>query len=209
MNNVILLGGGGHCRSVIDVIESTDLIVKGVLDVQGKIGQIVCGYPIIGAIEEIQKFISPNHKYFISVGQIDNGGTRNRLYDMVTALELELTTIIDPSAYLSNHATLGKGSIIMKCSVINANAKIGLNSIINTGAIIEHDVNIGDHCHISTASTLNGGVSVGNNCFIGSGAVILQNVEIVSNTIIGASSLVLKSISIPGIYVGCPAKKIK
>ena len=49
--------------------------------------------------------------------------------------------------------------------------------------------------------------NVGNNVSIGSNATILP-VDICDDVVIGAGSVVTKSISVPGVYAGCPAKKL-
>lgn len=49
--------------------------------------------------------------------------------------------------------------------------------------------------------------NIGNNVSIGSNATILP-VDICDDVVIGAGSVVTKSITEPGVYAGCPAKKI-
>ena len=44
---LILVGGGGHCKSVIDVAESAGYTILGILDKPEEIGKHVFGYEVI------------------------------------------------------------------------------------------------------------------------------------------------------------------
>jgi sugar O-acyltransferase (sialic acid O-acetyltransferase NeuD family) len=207
-DSLILIGGGGHCRACIDVIESAGITIAGILDKEGK-GKNVLGYPVIGSDDQLKKLKEEGHSFIITVGQIKTAELRIRLYRELKALGASLVTIIAPSAHISRHAMIGEGSIIMHQAVVNAAARVGVNSIVNNKALIEHDCLIGDHCHISTAAVINGGCTLGNGVFIGSNAVLVQGVQIANEVVIGAGSVVVKNIEYPGIYAGQPARSIK
>ncbi|MEA3495096.1 MAG: acetyltransferase [Bacteroidota bacterium] len=207
---LILIGGGGHCKSCIDVIEKEKKFqIVGILDVELKIGDEVLGYKIIGSDENIYDFSKKYSNFFITVGHIKYVSLRKKLFDKLKELNLKLPVIISPKAVVSEHAVIGEGSIISHNSVINAEAKIGKNNIINTGAIIEHESEIGNHTQISTVAIVNGQCKIGSRCFIGSNVVINNNLEIADDVIIGSGSVVINSIKESGIYVGNPAKRIK
>lgn len=207
---IILVGGGGHCISAIDVIESNKQYeIKGILDMPDKVGQSILGYPIIGSDDQIQELVSHTPNFLITVGQIRNAKIRKKIVEKVILVKGELPVISSGLAYISRHADVEDGTILMHGAVINAGAKIGKACIINSKALIEHEATVGDFTHISTASILNGQVSVGSNCFIGSNTVIANNITICDNVIIAAGSQVLKSITKPGIYIGSPLRKIR
>ncbi len=208
--DIILIGGGGHCKAVIDVIEAENTFhIAGILDVPKKIGESVLGYPIIGSDDDIGHFIKKYKAVFITVGQIKSPDLRIKLFEKAKNAGGNFPVIISPEAYVSKHSEIQEGTIIMHGAVINADSKIGKNTIINNLALIEHDVIIGNHCHISTNSSVNGGTKLGNNCLAGSNSVLKQNISITSNTIIGAGAVVTKDIIDGGVYVGNPARKIK
>lgn len=210
MESIILLGGGGHCKSCIDVIEQSKRFkIIGILDVPEKAGQKVLGYPIIGTDEDIKKFLPDCENFLITVGQIENASVRKKVFDKVKQAGGKLPVIISNRSYVSKHAQIGEGTVIMHGVIVNAGAKIGNAGIINTNALIEHEAVVGDFCHISTAAIINGQVAVGNECFIGSNTVVANNISLCDNVTVSAGSQVLRDINAPGVYIGNPLRKIR
>jgi sugar O-acyltransferase (sialic acid O-acetyltransferase NeuD family) len=188
---IILIGGGGHCKSCIDVIEMQDKYkIAGIIDMPENIGKKVLGYTIIGSDDEL-KILSKSYSFFvITLGQIKDYSIRKRIFDNLVSLKIETPIIISPLAYVSKRASLGVGTIIMHYAIVNAEASIGQNCIINTRALIEHDAIIGNHCHISTGSIVNGGVEIGNCSFYGSGAVSKEYIKLPEFSFVKANSIV-------------------
>ena len=182
MKDLYLIGGGGHCKSCIDVIELEGKYqIKGIIDIFEKVGHEVLGYKIVGTDEDILKLSGENCEFLITVGQIKSSDAREKYHNM----KLNFATIISPRAHVSKHAEIGKGTIVMHDSLVNAGAKIGKNCIINTKALIEHDGVIEDLCHISTGSIVNGDCIVREKTFIGSNTVLKQGQEIPAGSVIG------------------------
>lgn len=203
MRRLILVGGGGHCRSVIDVIESVGYIIEGILDLPSEVGNTILGYPVIGTDDRIPEFVN-TCDFVITVGFVKDVSLRVKLCDKVQSAGGHLATIVASTAYVSHHATVNYGTVVMHHAFVNAGAIIGKNVIVNTFANIEHGVCIGDHSHISTGAMINGECIVGNRCFIGSQSVLNNCINICDDVIVGAGSMVRKSISFPGIYSGNP-----
>ncbi len=180
MKDIVLIGGGGHCKAVIDVIEQEGRFnIIGIIDKPELLGKNVLGYPIIGNDSELNNLIKRCENVLITIGQIRNPLPRINLFDTVLKLGFTLPSVISPRAYVSQHASIGKGSVIMHDVVVNAGAKIGVNCIINTKSIIEHGSSVGNHCHISTNSVINGDVIVtkediriNDNFFAKAGSVV-------------------------------------
>jgi sugar O-acyltransferase (sialic acid O-acetyltransferase NeuD family) len=207
MKKLILIGAGGHCISVIDVIEtSKEYSIEGILDIKEKIGECVLGHKVIGDDSIIEE-LSLDHHFLITIGHLGNPTLRKKIIANLDSNNAKLATVISANAYISPSAKIEHGSVIHHGSIVNANAQIGKHCIINTAAIIEHDVTIGDNNHISTSSVINGGCSIGDNTFIGSKSVIIQAVNICNNVCLGAGSVVVKDINIEGTYFGIPAKQ--
>jgi sugar O-acyltransferase (sialic acid O-acetyltransferase NeuD family) len=191
MKDIILIGGGGHCKAVIDIIEQEDLFnIIGIIDKPEFLGKSVLGYPVIGNDSELNNLVKRCKNVLITIGQIGNSLPRINLFDTVLKLGFTLPSVISPRAYVSQYASIGKGSVIMHDVVVNAGAKIGDNCIINTKSIVEHGSNIGNHCHISTNAVINGDVVVGNGSFIGSGAVTKEGIRINDNFFAKAGSVI-------------------
>ena len=202
---LILIGGGGHCKSVIEVAESAGYEIKGILDMPDEVGkEVLPGHKVLGTDDEIPQYVE-ECDFIITVGFIKNPVLRIKLYNKVKAAGGRLATIIASTAHVSKYAELGEGTVIMHHAFVNAGAKIGDNCIINTFVNIEHDAEVGNQCHISTGTMVNGECKIGENCFIGSQSVCANCIEIGSDIIVGAGSVVRKSIHTKGIYAGNPA----
>lgn len=204
MKPLILIGGGGHCQSVIEVAESTGREIRGILDLPEEVGKLVLGYPVLGTDDQLVDY-AQNCEFVITVGFIKNPSLRIKLFNRVHEAGGVLTTLIASTAYVSRHASLGPGTVVMHHAFVNAGAKIGENVIINTFCNIEHGVTVGNQCHISTGTMVNGDCKVGDNCFIGSQSVLANGVSVCDDVVVGAGSLVRKSIIKPGVYSGNPA----
>lgn len=202
--NLILIGGGGHCKSVIDVAESARYNILGILDMPENIGKSVLDYKVIGTDDDIPQY-ADKAEFVITVGFIKSPAIRMRLYDKVREAGGKLATIVASTAHVSRYASLGEGTVVMHQAIVNAGARIGENCIINTFCNIEHDAVIGDQCHISTGAMVNGDCKVGKMCFIGSQSVLVNGINICDDVTVGAGSLVRKNILKSGIYSGNPA----
>lgn len=210
MKPIILIGGGGHCISCIDVVEQTGLYqIIGILDVPEKVGEKVLDYPIIGTDNDIKSFLPDCADYLIAVGQIKSASVRETLFNKVKLAGGNLPVIISPIAHVSRNVTIEEGTVVMHQALVNAGASIGKGCIINTKVLIEHEAVVGSFCHISTAAIVNGQANIGNHCFIGSNTVIANNTNITDNTVIAAGSQVLKNIELSGTYIGQPIRKIR
>ena len=201
--NLILIGGGGHCKSVIDVAESAGYNILGVLDMPEEVGKSVLDYKVIGTDDDIPQY-ADKAEFIITVGFIKNPAIRVRIYNKVKGAGGKFATIVASTAHVSRYATLGEGTVVMHQAVVNAGAQVGANCIINTFCNIEHDAVIGDQCHISTGTMVNGDCKVGERVFIGSQSVLANGITVGDDIIIGAGSVVRKSISEKGVYAGNP-----
>jgi sugar O-acyltransferase (sialic acid O-acetyltransferase NeuD family) len=187
---IILIGGGGHCRACIDVIEQEGrFTVAGIVDLPEKRQHRVLGYPVIGSDDDLSKLILSFPNVLITLGQIRLPTRRTALFDHLKEMGAFFPVIQSPLAYVSAHAQIAEGTIVMHHAVINAGARVGRNCIINTKALVEHDAVIEDHCHISTGAVVNGGVKIGSGSFFGSAAVSKENVSIPANSFIRAGSV--------------------
>jgi sugar O-acyltransferase (sialic acid O-acetyltransferase NeuD family) len=191
MKDIILIGGGGHCKSVIDVVEQEGKFnIIGIIDKSERVGQSVLNYKIIGNDSDLINLVNSCENALISVGQIKSPKARIYLFESLLQLGFSLPTIVSPRAYISKHSSIGIGTIIMHDVVISSGVEIGDNCIINTKSIIEHGSNIKNHCHISTNAVINGEVSVGEGSFIGSGSVTKEGIKINNNFFANAGSVV-------------------
>jgi len=179
MQEILLVGGGGHARAVIDVIEQEKRYkIAGIIDREEFIGSSVMGYKVIGCDSDLKDLYPRYQNAIVTVGQIRSNHLRVSLFNLLKEIGYNLPVIVSPLAYLSRHSSVNEGSVVMHHALINANVQVGRNCIINTKALLEHDVVVKDHCHISTASVLNGGVVIEQSSFFGSNATSKESVEL-------------------------------
>jgi len=196
MSDLILMGGGGHCRSAIDVIESEgSRHIIGVLEDPAFEGSDVMGYPILGTDDALADLVGQGVGVLVTVGQIKTSAIRERAFAAAKKVGAFLPVIVSPHAYCSRHASIGAGTMVMHGAIVNAACVVGENCIVNSMASLEHDVSVGDHTHIATGARVNGGVKIGPRCFIGSGAVLHNDIEIGEGAIIPAGTVVRSSVS--------------
>lgn len=191
MKKLVLIGGGGHCKSCIDVIEAAGTFrIVGILDSADKVGQMVCGHSIVGTDDMIEEFAKLGHAFHITVGHMKSPSIRERIFEKLRSIKAEIPVIISPLARVSAHAEVGDGTIVMHFALVNADAEVGVNCIINNRALVEHDAVVGDHCHVSTGAILNGNAQLGSRSFFGSGAVSIEGAIIAEGSFVKANSIV-------------------
>jgi sugar O-acyltransferase (sialic acid O-acetyltransferase NeuD family) len=197
MKNLIIIGAGGHGKSVAWVAKTTKKW-KNIyfLDDHTYNGQV------IGILADRVKY--KDHDFFIGVG--DNK-LRKELYLLLKKEGYSLPSIISPSSDITS-AKVGDGSIIMNRCFINVETIIQEGVIINNQVLIEHDCLISSFVHISPSVNVAGSTKIGELTWIGIGSNIIQNLDITNNVIVGAGSTVIESIQKPGTYVGAPARLV-
>jgi sugar O-acyltransferase (sialic acid O-acetyltransferase NeuD family) len=189
---LLLVGAGGHARACIDVIEQQGrFAVAGLVGQPHEVGGRVLGYPVLGTDADLPALLREYRAALVAVGQIKTPEPRIRLFHLLEEHGCTGPVIISPRAYVSAHARVGAGSIVMHGAVINAAAVIGRNCIVNSQALVEHDAVVEDHCHIATSSAVNSGVRIGAGSFIGSGSSVRQCVSIGERCVIGMGQRVL------------------
>ncbi|QUI25846.1 acetyltransferase [Vallitalea pronyensis] len=205
-NRILLIGGGGHCKSVLDsLITSFNFTDIAIIDTKENLGKEILNRKIIGTDDDLEKLFNYGYKNaFITVGSIGDTRLRRKLFEMLKKIGFNIPSIIDSSAIVSENAKLDRGIFIGKNAVINIGSVIGEGAIINTGTIIEHDCIVGEFAHIAPGTVLCGDVVIEENVHIGARAVIKQQIRIGNDSIIGMGSVVLNDIPPNSIAYGNP-----
>lgn len=195
-NKLVLIGGGGHCKSVLDTIYATGRYSEIVITDYGlSNGSMVLGCRVVGTDKELPNLYKKGFRHaFITVGSIKDTTIRRKAYETAKEIGFVFPTIIDPSAVISLSSQIGRGVFVGKNAVVNADVIIKDMAIINTAAIIEHDCCIGEFSHIAIGATLCGGVVMGDSVFVGANATVIQGVKIGIGSIIGAGSIILNDV---------------
>lgn len=200
---VIVIGAGGHARSVIPLLRNFGFDPQGIYDDSWRAGleEVIFGCKVQGNVDALPD----NSKIVLAVG---NNSARSDYFKRLQDSILK-ENVIHSTAHLEIDTRLGAANLVFPKVFINAAALIGDNNIINSGSIIEHECILGSHSHISVGAILSGRVKVGSYCFIGAGAVVRDKISICDHVTVGAGAVVVKDIVEPGLYAGCPARKLK
>lgn len=198
---VIVIGGSGHARSVIDCIRSGGAQAVGILDDALEKGTQVIGVPVLGPVSDY-----PQYKHYSFIIAVGNNAVRRHISQM---MDVRWYTAVHARAAVSDYASLGAGTVVMANAAVNAGAVVGQHCIINTGAVVEHDDRLADYVHISPNAALGGTVEVGEATHVGIGACVRNNIVICGGCVIGAGAAVVRDIGIPGTYVGVPARRLE
>lgn len=189
MKTIYLIGAGGHCKSCIDVIESTgDFKIGGLFDLKKNQGQKIGDYEIIGGDEDIHRYVKPGHEFLLTMGQIKTADVRLKSAELLKNLGAALATVVSPRAYVSKTARVQPGTIVLHDVIVNSYAQVGAHCILNTRCLVEHDAIVEDFCHISTGAILNGNVHVQKKSFVGSLSVLQEGLVVPEDSVLSAGT---------------------
>lgn len=203
MNNLVIIGAGGHGKVIADIACRAGY--TGIVFLDDNSQSRTCGeFPVVGSSADAARYTDAD--FVVAIG---DGRVRKMLHRRLQAMNCRLVTLIHPSATVASHVTLGAGTVVMAGAVINPYAQIGEGCIINTCASVDHDCSIGAFSHVAVGAHIAGSVTTGEHTWVGAGAVIRNNTQIVSDCVIGMGAAVVKNITEPGTYIGVPARKIE
>ena len=200
MEKIVIIGGGGHARSVLDsILSREEYEVVGYTDTH--ISNIPLNY--LGTDDVLEELFQHNITFAaFGIGYLGKNYLRDTIFKRLKEIGFKFPAIIDRSAEIAQDAVIGEGAFVGKKAVINAGSKIGCMCIINTQATIEHTNTIGDYTHISVGATLCGDVTVGDHCLVGANATVIQGIKIGQKAIIGAGTTVLRDVLPRNVVVG-------
>jgi len=209
MEKIIIMGGGGHAKVLIDLIRAAHSYeIIGIIDKKIPKGKKVCGIPVLGDDTELESVLKKGiSNICIGVGTVTNNDIRKKLYTEARNKGFSIPSLIHPQTIIAADTHLEDGTQIMAGAIIQTHTRIAENSIINTGARIDHDCAIGSHVHIAPGTILSGTITVGDGAFIGTGAVVIQSISIGEKALIGAGAVVVHDVAKNTRVRGVPAKE--
>lgn len=206
---VVLLGGGGHARVLIDcLLDREEVVLHGILDAENsREMRHVFGVPVLGGDDLLFSLRAQGVQAFIvGVGFPKNIRLRARLYSLGISSGYEPWPVIHSTARCSTRAKVGPGLQLLPGSIVNAGANIGENVLINTAAIVEHDCVVGAHSHVACGAVLSGGVHLGTCVHIGAGATLREGISVGDHAIVAAGAVVIRNVPPSTIVMGVPAQ---
>ena len=184
MEDIILIGYGGHAKSVADCIERQK---KYRIIGYTEIAEVASKYPYLGDDNVLKEYYKKGvRNVAICQGYLGKGNLRERLYKHVKEIGFKLPVIIDPSSIIANSASIDEGTFVGKGTILNAEVRIGKMCIINTRSLIEHECIVGDFVHVAVGTVICGQVEIGDRAFVGANATVIQCRRIESGAIVPA-----------------------
>lgn len=207
---IIVIGGGGHSRVLIDSLLLQSRQILGFTDMEPKV-QLTSfrGVSCLGDDQLVLNYDPSEIRLVNALGSIGSTELRKRIYENFKSKGYSFTSVIHPSAVVASDVILGEGIQVMAGAIIQTSSQIGNNSIINTRSSVDHDCVVGSHVHVAPGVTLSGGIKVGDGVHIGSGATIIQQVSLHECSVIGAGAVVISDVPAHRTYVGVPAKEVQ
>ncbi len=209
---VVVLGGGGHARVLLDcLLLRADSDIVGLLDADSsRVGSVVYEVPVLGNDELLGALVRRGVTHFVvGLGGVGDNEPRRRLFEVGIGAGLRPLEVRHPSAVVSSRAELGEGCQLLPGCVVNAGAVLGRNVLVNSAAVVEHDCQIGDHVHLATGSRLASTVRMGVGANVGAGATVRQYTSIGACAIVGAGAVVVRDVPPGALVVGVPAKVVE
>lgn len=200
---LLILGFGGHARSVADIALACGYEELLFLDANAKEGENFLDYPVVPRIDDL---LYAEWSVFPAAG--DNS-VRQKQYRRICSLGRMPATLISPQASIGRGAIISPGCLVGHHAHVGPMSRIGEGCIINTGAIVEHESTVGDFSHVSVNATIAGRTRLGSLSMLGAGATIIDGLSVCDRVTIGAGAMVHRSIHVAGTYVGVPAKRVR
>lgn len=206
---VIIIGGGGHARVLLDALRLNDISILGFTDPNTASSSFsVLGVPFLGGDTSILQFNPMEVELVNAVGSVGSTELRKQIYLKFRSKGYSFATVIHPSAIISQDTSLSDGVQVMAGAIIQAGCRVGSNTIINTRASVDHDCILSDHVHVAPGAILSGNVQLCKGVHVGCGATIIQQICVNENSIVGAGAVVLRDVDANRTVIGIPAKEV-
>jgi len=204
-----IVGTGRFAREtltcLIDRISTTELNIAEITVFMGSDDDynepVIMGIPVI----KDSDFVVENYQVVVAIGDPKK---RKKVVSKLPP-ETEFTTIIHPSAVISEWVEIGEDSIITAGTILTCNIKIGKHAHLNLHTTIGHDCIIGDFFTTAPAVNISGNCEIGECVYFGTNSSVREGIKICNNVTIGMGGIVVKEIIEEGIYIGNPISKLR
>ena len=166
---VIIVGAGGHGRSVAEIILSDthcDQKVCGFIDDSWPERKLIWDIPILGDTSDFTKYLPHAQSAVVAIG---NNKLRATLQSQLVAVGFDIITVIHPRAIVAPSAKIGVGCTIMAGAVIGTESQLGDGVIVNSGAVVDHHCEVGNYGHLGVGTAMAGGSRLGVGAWLHAG----------------------------------------
>lgn len=199
---LLILGFGGHARSVADVAVALGVRRFRFVDAKARPGESFLDHPVV---RDWQGDLQPGWAAFSASG---DGETRRQHHEVFRTAGYPLASLVAPGVHLGIGSWIGEGCFVGCAAHIGPMVVIGAGCVINTSAVVEHECVIGDYTHVSVNATVAGRSRIGAFCMVGAGATVIDRISVCDGVTIGAGAVVQRTIAETGTYVGVPARRL-
>jgi sugar O-acyltransferase (sialic acid O-acetyltransferase NeuD family) len=203
VRDLLILGVGVHAAEMAEIVERVNGVeptwnLLGYLSPRpGPARELRNGYPVLGPFEQLayhdDAFLVPDN-------------------DWPRALPLprgRLTSLIDPSAFISRTAEIGDGCVIYPHCFVGLNARLGDRVFCLSGSVINHDDVLEERVVVASGVSLAGSVHVEADCYLGQACTVRQFVRIGRGSLIGMGAVVLRDVPPNSVIVGNPGRRLR
>ncbi|MBN1115262.1 MAG: acetyltransferase [Oligoflexia bacterium] len=208
MEKIIVIGGGGHARVLISVLQkSRQYEVMGYCDIKNN-GPLL-GVEYLGDDNRIIENINMCKNLALGIGSVKVSGNRQNIAEKFLQRGFRFPYIVSPDAVINKGVNIGEGVLVCDGAVVNTGTALGDFCIINTNSSVDHDCSIKDFVHVAPGVTICGGVDIGRGSMLGAGSTLINNVRLAQNTLVTAGSVVITSFKHENIKLkGNPARSV-
>jgi sugar O-acyltransferase (sialic acid O-acetyltransferase NeuD family) len=202
MRDLLILGNGIHNLEMVEIVERVNQVrptwnLIGFVSGDGRgVGEVRNGCPVVGGPEAIHEH--PDALLVPEFGWPRESTPRERL-----------TSLIDPSSFVSRTAAIGVGCVIYPNCFIGANASIGDYAFVLSGSVINHDGVLEDGVTLASGVMLAGEIHVEADCYLGQSCTVRQKLRIGRGSMVGMGAVVIADVEPNSVMVGNPARKLR
>ena len=212
---VVILGGLGNGAIVAAAIEharrmnATDLEVAGFLNDRTPVGEMIDMFPVVGKVEDAQRFLNDGYWFINTILRIDGNRERIEMFESLGIPDDRLATFVHPMAYVAPSVQLGPGCVVMPNVSMSPGTRLGKNCFMMVSSMMGHDNIVGDYCHIAAQAAVGSYLHIGRGVHIGLNATVIENLTIGDYATLGAGAVLTKNIGEREIWAGNPARFLR
>lgn len=175
-SKLLLVGAGGFGRVVLE--HAIKQYKCALVDDGQELGAIIDG---VGRISDLQR-LHDEAGFDQLIVTIGNNKLREDIYSKAKALGYSFPNIICSSAYISPHAQIGCGCVLLNNVVVQNGGRVGDGVLLNPGVEVHNDAFVDDYALIYTNSVVRALAHVGKRVRIGSNVSISNNVNVADDS---------------------------